>query len=316
MPVKIRRLIAQSPTKTVYAWLKVLGPPFILLTVVLTLLGTAIAYNQGYFNFALFLAVLAGSACIHFGASALNDYFDFLGGSDNINQTVTPYSGGSRVIQDNLIKPETLLKAGIGLLSVGALIGLALSVFCGWPVLVLGIIGMFLAVGYVHPRINLSAKGLGELAVVLGFGPLLVSGAYYAQARHFDKVSLFAGVITGILAGLVLWINEIPDFAADDKTGKKNLVVRLGKKKAALTFIWMQPVAFVLALIGLAMKIFPLPGILVFLSAPLSLRAAKTAHKNYLDVQKLLPANASAIALIIVFSLLMSYGFILGKGFR
>ncbi len=316
MPVKIRRLISQSPTKAVYAWLKVLGPPFILLTVVLTLLGTAIAYNQGYFNFGLFLAVLTGSACIHFGASCLNDYFDFLGGSDNINETVTPYSGGSRVIQENLIKPQTLLKAGIGLLSMGALIGLALFVLCGWPVLVLGAIGIFLAVGYVEPRINLSARGLGELAVVLGFGPLLVSGAYYAQVRHFDKVSLFAGVIMGILAGLVLWINEIPDFEADDKTGKKNLVVRLGKKNAALVFIQLQPVAFILTLIGLALKIFPISCVLVFLSAPLSFRAAKTAHKNYMDVQKLLPANASAIALIIVFSLFMSCGFILEKVFK
>lgn len=316
MPVKIRKLISKAPTKAVYAWLKVLGPPFILLTVALTLLGTAIAFYQGYFNLILFLLVLAGSACIHFGASCLNDYFDFLGGSDNINLTPTPYSGGSRVLQDGLLKPDDLLKAGIGLLSAGAAIGLALSVLCGWQVLLLGVAGMFLAVGYVEPHINLSAKGFGELAVVVGFGPLLVGGAYFAQAGHFDKVSLFAGAITGILAGLVLWINEIPDFEADDRSGKKNLVVRLGKRSSALIFIWLQPVAFMLTLIGLAVKIMPLAAGLVFLCTPLSLRAVRVAGKHYNDVQKLLPANASAIALVITFSLLMSLGFIIERSFR
>jgi len=316
MPVKIRKLIAKAPTRAVYAWLKVLGPPFILLTVVLTLLGTAIAYSQGYFKFSLFLLVLISTASIHFAASCLNDYFDFLGGSDNVNLTPTPYSGGSRVIQENLLKPESLLKAGIGLLSVGAAIGLVLTVLCGWKVLVLGIIGVFLAVGYVEPHINLSAKGLGELAVVLGFGPLLVGGAYFVQVGHFDKVSLFSGLITGILAGLVLWINEIPDFEADDLTGKKNLVVRFGKKRAAFIFIWLQPVAFTLTLFGLLIKIIPLSAGLVFLCAPLSVRAGRVVYKHYNDVQKLLAANASAIALIISFSLLMSFGFVLAKGFR
>lgn len=316
MPVKIRELISKAPTRTVYAWLKVLGPPFILLTVALTLLGTAIAFYQGYFNLTLFLLVLAGSACIHFGASCLNDYFDFLGGSDNINLTPTAYSGGSRVIQDGLLKPDDLLKAGTGLLGAGAAIGLALSVLCGWQVLLLGVAGMFLAVGYVEPHINLSAKGFGELAVVLGFGPLLVGGAYFAQVGHFDKVSLFSGLITGILAGLVLWINEIPDFEADDLTGKKNLVVRLGKRSSALIFIWLQPAAFALTLIGLLTDIFPLSVGLVFLCLPLSIRAGKVAYKHYNDLHKLLPANASAIALIIFFSLLMSFGFVLARGFR
>lgn len=310
MPVKIRQLIAKAPTKQVYAWLKVLGPPFILLTVVLTVLGTSIAYHQGYFKLPLFLMVLVSAACIHFGASCLNDYFDFLSGSDNLNATPTPYSGGSRVIQENLLKPQDLLKAGIALLTLGTIIGLVLSILRGWPVFILGVIGVFLAVGYVQPHINLSAKGLGELAVFLGFGPLLVSGAYYVQAKHFDKASLLAGLIMGILAMLVLWINEIPDFEADDKTGKKNLVVRLGKKRSAQVFTALMPVPFLITLAGILTKIFPYAAAWVFFCIALAWRAVRVASVNYADVHKLLPANASTIALIIIFGLVMSFGFI------
>lgn len=311
MPVKIRQLIAKAPTKQVYAWLKVLGPPFILLTIVLTVLGTSIAYHQGYFNLPLFVMVLVSAACIHFGASCLNDYFDFLSGSDNLNVTPTPYSGGSRVIQENLLKPKDLLKAGVALIATGTAIGIVLSILRGWPVFILGVVGVFLAIGYVEPHINLSAKGLGELAVFLGFGPLLVSGAYYVQAGHFDKVSFLAGIVMGILAMLVLWINEIPDFEADDRTGKKNLVVRLGKKRSAQVFTGLMPVPFLITLIAVVNKFFPGPTALVFFCLLLGARAVRVAMRNYADVYKLLPANASTIALIIAFGLIMSFGFII-----
>lgn len=310
MPVNIRQLIAKAPTKQVRAWMRVLGPPFIALTVVLTALGTAIAFSEGYFNLVLFLSVMLAAFCIHFGASCLNDYFDHLGGSDNVNVAVTPYSGGSRVIQENLLKPRTLLRASIYLFSVGAIIGVLLSILRGWPILILGMIGMFLAVGYVEPHINLCAKGLGEIAVFLGFGPLLVYGSYYVQARRFDNTPLFAGIIMGILAASVLWINEIPDFEADISVDKKNLVVRLGKKRAARVFMALLPLAYMLIIFGLMFKLLPWRSVLVFLTLPIAYKAAGIAHKYYDDVYKLLPANALTIALIIVFGAILSISFI------
>lgn len=307
MPVKIRSLIARSPKAWVRAWLKVLGPPFIALTAVISLLSAALAiHNTGALNLWLWILSTLGLISIHFGTSCLNDYFDFLSGTDNINQTPTPLSGGSRVIQEGKLSPKALLTAGILFIAIGSVVGIYLSFLKGIIIFLLGLAGVFLAVGYVHPQINLSKKGLGELAVGVSFGPIMLSGAYYVQAQVIDVNTILIGSVMGLLAVSVLWINEIPDYDADKTTGKTNWVVRLGKKKASSFFVVMLLLVYVSTAILIYKNILPRSSIIVFLTLILAFKASRIALKNFNDIESLLPANALTIALIISFGIFLS----------
>lgn len=314
MPVKIRQLISRSPTRWVRAWLKVLGPPFIALTIVVSLLGGAISfYETGRLYFVLWFLSALSLVLIHFGTSSLNDYFDFLSGTDNINIAATPFSGGSRVIQEGSLTPGALLAGGILFIGIGAVIGVYLAVLKGWFVLFLGACGVFFAVGYVHPKINLSKRGLGELSVAFSFGPIMLSGVYYVQTQMVSFGVALIGVIMGLLAGTVLWINEIPDYEADKTTGKTNWVVRVGKKKAASIYVILLSLIYV-ATLGLILKGFlPKFSCIVFVTLPLAFNAWRTARRFYNDVERLLPANAMTIALTILYGLLLSVAFFIAK---
>ena len=310
MPVKIRQLIARSPTIWVRSWLQVLGPPFIALTVVVSFLGGAIAFQRNAaLDFRLWFLCTLSLVFIHFGTSSLNDYFDFLSGTDNVNQSPTIFSGGSRVIQEGRLSPKALLLGGSLFITLGSALGIYLSLLKGWPVFLLGALGVFLAVGYVHPRINLSKKGLGELAVALGFGPIMLCGAYYVQTQRIESDVILIGLVMGLLAASVLWINEIPDYEADKTTGKTNWVVRLGKKKASRVYAALLNLIYALTLLLILKGILPKLAGIVFFTLILAIKAQRIALKNYNEVEKLLPANALSIALT------LSYGLLLGLAF-
>lgn len=310
MPVDIRGLIRRSPSAWVGAWLRVLGPPFIALTVVVAVLGGSIARQRlGAVDLGLWMLSALGLVCIHFGTSCLNDYFDFLSGTDNVNATPTAFSGGSRVIQEGRLGPKELLFAGSLFIALGSLIGLYLVFRKGWPVFWLGLVGVFCAVGYVHPRINLSRRGLGELAVGIGFGPIMLSGVYYVQAGRVDWDILLIGAVMGLLAASVLWINEIPDYEADSRVGKTNWVVRVGKQRASRIYVFLLSLVYVFSAFLVWTHILPADGWMVFLTAPLAVRAGAVALKNYDRVERLLPANAFTIALTISYGLILSFVF-------
>ena len=90
------------------AYLKALRAPFLTGSLVPVIIGAALAIKESEFVFSYFLVSLIGVAGLHLGANLINDYYD-AGGSDPINLRMTPFSGGSRVIQNGEIKPGTVL---------------------------------------------------------------------------------------------------------------------------------------------------------------------------------------------------------------
>ena len=107
-----------------------------------------------------------------------------------------------------------------------------------------GIVGTFLALGYTGDTIRLGYKGLGEFAIALGFGPVMVMGAHYALtiSLHNNNLSLWnweealiASVPIGILVMLIVWINQFQDAPSDAAVGKNTWVV-----KTAVNDGWMR----------------------------------------------------------------------------
>lgn len=236
--------------------LRMVRAPFFTATIAPILVGTSLSWKiNGLFDLSLFLCTLISMLLLHAGANMLNDYFDHLSGADWFQENpVRPFTGGSRVIQEGLVSPTTMLLSGVASLILGSLLGLWLVKVTGMALLLIGVAGVFLAYFYTAPPIMLAHRGLGELAVGLAFGILPTIGAYYVQSRGFDWRVLIASLPIALLIVAVLWVNEIPDAPYDERAGKRNLVVRLGKKASAICYCIIVTCAFVwLTLTALAL---------------------------------------------------------------
>lgn len=299
-------------------WAYAMRLPFLTATVVPVVLGASIAwYDLGTCDWLLFLLTLAGIAFLNIGTNLANDYFDHLSGNDAANKTPTPFSGGSRVIQDGKIKPRSILAVSLGFFAAGSLLGLYLNQrTAGNIVLWLGIIGVVSGFFYAGFPLKLGYRGIGELLIGTCFGPLVVIGSYVVQTGRISKTAFAASLPVGLLIGLVVFINEFPDFEADRSVGKRTLVVLLGKSNALMVYHISLILLFLYSITVVAAGWLPAHILIVLLTLPLALKAYGVSKKHFRSVQDLLPANAATIGLHLSFGLLLSFGFILAGLFR
>lgn len=205
-------------------------PMFFTASVLPVVLGAAWgARGAGTLDAAATAIALASIVLVHAGVNVLNDVYDELSGGDRINtDRIYPFTGGSRFIQNGVFSVGQMARWGILLLVGGAVAGLMLALAKGATVLLLGAIGVFLGVAYSSPPLRLGGRGLGELAVGLGFGTLPVVGTAWLQSGRWDAESFVLSLPVAIWVALILLINELPDAAADAAVGKRTLVIRLG----------------------------------------------------------------------------------------
>lgn len=304
---------AASQPKMPPMWVVKTRAPFLVATLVPVVLGTALAWARtGAFNFWYFLLTLIGASALQVGTNMTNDYFDHKWGSDEVNKEyANPFTGGSRLIQMGLVKPEEMLWQGIGFFVLGGLIGLLLAFTRSWAVLWLGVIGVFCGYFYTAPPFRLARTGIGEPAVGLCFGPLMVLGAYIVQTRQPAWEPIIAAIPVSILIALVLWINEFQDMHADAAVGKNHLVVRLGRRRSAVVYGVLLAVTYLSILGGILLHNvtpFALAGLL---TAPLAAQAYRIARVHYDHPRELTPANALTIRIHLTTGLLLGLGYLI-----
>jgi 1,4-dihydroxy-2-naphthoate octaprenyltransferase len=219
------------------------------------------------------------------------------------------------VIQDGTFGARQVLTVSTVLYVVGAAIGVFLAWVRGWPILWLGLIGVLLAFFHNAPPLKLYyvVPGLGELAVGLGFGPVTVLGATYVQTQQLDLGALWASIPVGLLIAAVLYINEFPDYQADKSVGKKTLVVALGRERAVWGYIALLVAAYLMVVIGVALRILPLTALLALLPLPLVYRGIQGARRFHSDTPKLIPTNATTIQIHLLTGLLLCVGYIIAR---
>ena len=231
--------VKSNITNTLKYWAAVVRAPFLTATIAPILLGSAIAYKQfGSFDWGIFWLVMFGGIFAQIGTNNINDYFDHRSRNDEMNKLASPFNGGSRSIQSGLITPTNMLLLSIGFFSATFFIGLEMNnqFFNGdWnsPLMYLGYLGLFLGIMYTG-FLKLAYNGLGDLAVFIGFGPLMVYGAAFMQnqavapTQTIDPVAtLLYSVPVGIFIALVLFINCFQDYNADKAANKNSWVVKL-----------------------------------------------------------------------------------------
>ena len=257
--------------------------PFLTATLVPVLIGIAIAATHGLFDPLTALLTIVGGSFIQIGLNVANDVFDTTQGADDVNVTPTKYSGGSRVIQYGLVSLGQMRLVAAAAYVAGIAIGLLLLVLSGSvALLAIGIAGVIISLGYTAPPLKLVYRGFGEIAVALGFGPLMVVGAYVVQSRgQLAWEPVAASIPIGLLVALILYVNEIPDRRGDATAGKRTLPVRLGRETVIRGYLAAVAAAYAATVAGVVAGVLPVPALAILLTIPLARAVYEGLRPNY-----------------------------------
>jgi len=232
--------------KTALRFFLATRPKFLTASVLPVLIGTAWGWQEsGAFNGMVFGLALLTTVFVHATANVLNDVFDDLNGNDRVNEArISPYTGGSRFIQNGLIAVPQMFWFGVTLMVLGAAFGTALLMLTGPGVIVFGAVGVGLGILYSAPPFSLSARGLGEVTVGIAFGVLPVVGSAWLQSGQMSVDAVLLSIPISMWVAAILLINEVPDAVADASVNRKTFVVRFGLKATQVLYLVLHGVAF------------------------------------------------------------------------
>jgi 1,4-dihydroxy-2-naphthoate octaprenyltransferase len=205
-------------------WLMAIRPKTLPAGIAPVLMGTAMALGDGVHDGPTALVCLGVGVMIQIATNLANDYFDFQKGADT-----TERIGPTRVMQAGLVKPKEMKCAMVlafGLAAIGCIL---LVLRTGWPIAVLGILSILSGIFYTAGSRPLGYLGLGEVFVLIFFGPVAVGGTYYVQSFEINMVVVLAGIAAGLWSSAVLAVNNLRDIDSDRRCGKRTLAVRFGR---------------------------------------------------------------------------------------
>jgi 1,4-dihydroxy-2-naphthoate polyprenyltransferase len=196
------------------------------------IMGMALAYDDGAFHLWSALAALVGALLIQIGTNFANDYFDHEKGVD------TDYrSGPIRATQAGLVSPREMITAAGVVFGAAILVGIYLVMRGGWPIAVIGLSGIACGYLYTGGPYPIGYIGLGDLFVLIFFGPVAVGGTYYVQAQAVTAESIIVGLAAGLLSTAILTVNNLRDIETDAAAGKYTLAVRFGSRFAEWEYV-------------------------------------------------------------------------------
>jgi 1,4-dihydroxy-2-naphthoate octaprenyltransferase len=287
--------------------------PFLTATIIPVVLGILIAASHGYFDLVAAALTVIGAAFVQLGLNVANDVFDTVQGADDANVTPTKFSGGSRVIQYGLVSLRQMAGLATLFYVLAGLIGLVLLATHGSPaLLVIGLVGFIVSIGYTAPPLKFVYRGLGEVAVALGFGPMMLLGAYVVQTGGALSWEPFvASIPVALLVALILYVNEIPDRRGDARVGKRTLPVRFSRNAVITGYNVAVVAAYVATVVGVVAGILPVPTLLILLTIPLARRVSQGLAPNYDNPYGLMAIMGVNIQLHLVAGLLLLAAYVI-----
>jgi 1,4-dihydroxy-2-naphthoate octaprenyltransferase len=248
-------------------------PNFLILAPLCAGLAIAAAWADGQ-AFATLdaLLVLLGALLAHAAVNLFNEHHDFHSGLDELTER-TPFSGGSGSLPERPEAAPAVLMAAWGCLVGVMLIGVWFLWRAGPVMLLYGLVGLALVVAYTgwltrRPWLCLLAPGVG-------FGLLMVPGAYQALTGTLTATAVTAALVPTLLVSALLLINQLPDIDADRRVGRDHLAIRLGPRRAARLVAVLLGLAFAVVPVAWWMGALPGTAWLMWLALP---AAAWLAH--------------------------------------
>jgi 1,4-dihydroxy-2-naphthoate polyprenyltransferase len=245
-------------------WLIASRAAVFIMTANAGVIGGLLAYRQGHFSWVIFILAVLGIVLAHATNNLLNDYVDFTKGIDHNNYFRAMY--GPHPLEHGYMSKNTFL----AYILVTGLIALGIGIFITWQVgistLWLVGLGLFFLLFYTWP---LKYIGLGELSVILVWGPLMIGGTYYVVSMgHWDKWVVLLSLVYALGPTTVLLGKHTDKLLEDKLKGVRTLPVLAGEKFSRYLTIFLVVLQYLLVLYLVISRQLSPAMLLVFLTIP------------------------------------------------
>lgn len=271
--------------------------PFVTASVLPFVFGSLI--EREYFNlFGFFLGLIAAIST-HLSANLINDYADSKSGADWQDRKFYRFFGGSKLIQEKVFSERFYLRFAVVLAFISLFSVIFLALVLKRPtVIIYYLLIVFLGWSYSIKPLQLSYRRLGEPILFILFGPVLVMGGYFIQTGIFpDLRSFMLSLPFGFLVTLILFVNEIPDFADDKQAEKSTWVSITGPKKAFVTYYMLVGAALLAIALNIWLGFLSVRALSCLVFIILAVKTGNILKRDFKDKAKLIQSSKLTITL-------------------
>lgn len=204
-------------------WIEATRPKTLIAALSPVGIGTLLAIDAGYWSLSICITTLLFALCIQIGTNFANDYIDFLKGTDTPQR-----KGPRRLVQSGCISVKKMRQITAITFTIAACLGIYLTSIGGWTIGLLSLAAIACGYLYTGGPFPLGYVGLGDLFVLIFFGPVAVAGTTYLQTGVISPLALTVGWAPGLFSTAMIAMNNMRDVEEDRKTNKKTLAVRFG----------------------------------------------------------------------------------------
>src|SRR5918996_1365049 len=249
------------------AWVEIAGPFSLTASIVPVAAGAALAAVDGSFSWPLFATALVASVLLQIGTNVTNEIYDVRKGIDTI---VSPRA--SHAIVEGKVREAEATSIVAASFAGAVAIGVWLIAVRGWPVALLGVVGLLAGFGYTGPPFAYKYRALGVPLVFVLMGPLMVVGSYFVVSGSFSWDAVALSIPIGLLVAAILHGNEWRDISEDARAGIETLSTRFGRRAAHIAYVALIVGAYVALALSVIAEIVPEWTLLSVLSLPLLVR--------------------------------------------
>jgi len=256
-----------KPIDGVSRWLIMTRAGVIPMTLTSGLVAGLLAIGAPHANWLYFMLALVGLVLAHASNNLINDYFDLESGIDTAEAPRALYA--PHPILSGWITRGGLLRAIVAINAIDAAILIVLFMARGWPVVAFALAGLLISVFYVAPPVRLKHHGLGEPAVFIVWGPLMVCGTYFVITGALPGWVWSASLPYAILVTTVLIGKHIDKLPYDSERQVRTLPVILGQRTALRLNQVLMCAFYVVVGILVLVKVFAFATLIVLAAVPM-----------------------------------------------
>jgi 1,4-dihydroxy-2-naphthoate octaprenyltransferase len=190
-------------------------------------IGGLLAIPSGRAELWPWLLATLGLVLAHASNNLMNDYFDLESGTDTPDYARALYA--PHPVLSGWVTRSELLRSILLVTLLGVAIALYLTWLRGWPAAAFACAGFLISFFYTAPPIRLKYHGLGEPAVFLIWGPLMIGGTYFITTGTLPGWVWAASLPYGLLVTSVLFGKHIDKIELDSAKNIHTLPVLLGE---------------------------------------------------------------------------------------
>lgn len=265
-----------NPHGQLKAWIQASRPFSFTASMTPVFLGAALVpFFEKTARWELLPLIAIASLLLHAATNMISEYYDFQKGVDRPDT-----HGGSRVIVDGLLSPKQVFWCSIILFGGTACIGLVFVAIHGWPILLLGILGILGGIFYTATPVGYKYLGLGDLFVFALMGPLMVIGSFYVLTGTYENEVFLISLPVGCLVAAILSGNNLRDILHDTQAGINSTASVLGHRWARLEYSGLVAGAYVVTLGMIGFGVLPMWSLMTFLTIPPGVKVIRAALKS------------------------------------